>query len=309
MFGACKVEICTSVITATKQMTLFLNPCLTAFPVNLILSARKKGIPVILNDRPEEALMLGCSGVHLGKGDLSAGAARALMGKLAVIGRTIRNARDLAAARVKDHDYVSIGPVFRSPLKAALKSLRLFSRAGPLDELDLEETIDETCKNAGEIELVWKRSRRNRVKLLLLMDVGGSMNPHVRVCSRLFSAAHSATHFRDFQYYYFHNCIYDKLYKDIERGEPVFTNNLLLTLPGDYKVIIVGDASMAASELMSRHGAIYYQDMNETPGVEWLKRREESLGLLKGLKKLQVRKSNPRWAKRRRRLLRASWKK
>jgi hypothetical protein len=157
-------------------------------------------------------------------------------------------------------------------IKVALKKLRQLARVGPEDELDLEGTIDKTCRNAGDIELVWMRSRENSVKLLLLMDVGGSMNPHIRVCSRLFSAAHSATHFRDFQYYYFHNCIYDKLYKDIERGEPVYTSQLLNTLPGDYKVIIVGDASMAVSELMSPHGAIYYQDLNETPGIEWLKR-------------------------------------
>lgn len=157
-------------------------------------------------------------------------------------------------------------------IKVALKKLRQLSRIGSEDELDLEGTIDKTCKNAGDIELVWMKSRQNNIKLLLLMDVGGSMNPHIRVCSRLFSAAHSATHFRDFQYYYFHNCIYDKLYNDIERGEPVFTNQLLLTLSGDYKVIIVGDASMAVSELMSRHGAISYQDLNETPGIEWLKR-------------------------------------
>lgn len=157
-------------------------------------------------------------------------------------------------------------------LKVALKRLRQLSRVGAEEELNLEETVDKTCKNAGDLELVWMKSRENNLKLLLLMDVGGSMNPHIAVCSRLFSAAHSATHFRDFRYYYFHNCIYDKLYRDIERGEPVPTTRLLHTLAGDYKVIIVGDASMGVSELMSRHGAIHYQDWNETPGIEWLKR-------------------------------------
>jgi len=157
-------------------------------------------------------------------------------------------------------------------IKVALKKLRQLSRIGDKDELDLDDTIDKTCKNAGEIELVWMKSRKNAVKVLLLLDVGGSMNPHIRVCSRLFSAAHSATHFRDFQYYYFHNCIYDKLYKDVERNEYILTNNLLHTLPGDYKVVIVGDAQMAYSELMYRHGAIYYQDINDTPGIEWLNR-------------------------------------
>jgi uncharacterized protein with von Willebrand factor type A (vWA) domain len=182
-----------------------------------------------------------------------------------------RSAVKVAAER-KFRNYRSDITLDVRQIKVALKRLRQLTRTGAEDELDLEETIDKTCKNAGDIELMWMKSRKNNIKLLLLMDVGGSMNPHIRVCSRLFSAAHSASHFRDFQYYYFHNCIYDKLYNDIERGEPVFTNHLLHTLSGDYKVIIVGDASMAASELMSRHGAIYYQDMNETPGIEWLKR-------------------------------------
>ncbi|MBW1679624.1 MAG: VWA domain-containing protein, partial [Deltaproteobacteria bacterium] len=182
-----------------------------------------------------------------------------------------RSAVKVAAER-KFKNYRSDVTLDVRQIKVALKKLRRFTRAGPEDELDLDGTIDKTCKNAGDIELVWMKSRKNAVKLLLLMDVGGSMNPHIRVCSRLFSAAHSANHFKDFQYFYFHNCIYDKLYKDIERGEPLFTNQLLHTLPGDYKVIIVGDASMAVSELMSQHGAISYQDLNETPGIEWMKR-------------------------------------
>ncbi|MBN2467925.1 MAG: VWA domain-containing protein [Deltaproteobacteria bacterium] len=157
-------------------------------------------------------------------------------------------------------------------IKVALKRLRQLSRIGDKDELDVDETVDKTCKNAGDIELVWTRGRKNNVKVLLFLDVGGSMNPHSAVCSRLFSAAHSATHFRDFQHYYFHNCIYEKLYTDAERDEFVYTNHLLRTLPGDYKVILVGDAQMAYSELTYPHGALYYQDLNETAGIEWLKR-------------------------------------
>jgi Uncharacterized protein conserved in bacteria len=98
------------------------------------------------------------------------------------------------------------------------------------------------------------------------------MDIHIALCSRLFSAAHSTNHFKDLQYYYFHNCIYDKLYKDVERWDSIPTSSLLHTLPSDYKVIIVGDGSMAPSELMSRYGAISYQENNETPGLEWLKR-------------------------------------
>lgn len=182
-----------------------------------------------------------------------------------------RSAVKVAAER-RFKNYRSDVTLDTRQIKVALKKLRQLTRIGEKDELDLDETIDKTCKNAGDIELVWMKSRKNAVKVLLLLDVGGSMNPHIKVCSRLFSAAHSATHFRDFRYYYFHNCIYDKLYKDVEREEYILTSNLLHTLPGDYKVVIVGDAQMAYSELMYRHGGIYYQDMNETPGIEWMKR-------------------------------------
>jgi len=160
-------------------------------------------------------------------------------------------------------------------IKMALRGLRQLSRIGPEDELDLERTIDATSKNAGEIEMVWTRSRKNAVKLLLLMDVGGSMVPFARLCSRLFSAAHSSTHFKDFQYFYFHNCIYDNLYQDIERQEAVSTDHLLRILEPDYKVILVGDARMAMPELTQRYGAIYYYERNEVPGLLRLKQIAE----------------------------------
>jgi uncharacterized protein with von Willebrand factor type A (vWA) domain len=160
-------------------------------------------------------------------------------------------------------------------IKMALRGLRQLSRIGPEDELDLERTIDATSKNAGEIEMVWTRSRKNAVKLLLLMDVGGSMVPFARLCSRLFSAAHSSTHFKDFQYFYFHNCIYDNLYQDIERQDAVSTDHLLHTLEPDYKVVLVGDARMAMPELTQRYGAIYYYERNEVPGLLRLKQFAE----------------------------------
>ena len=156
-------------------------------------------------------------------------------------------------------------------IKMALRGLRQLSRIGPEDELDLEETIDATSKNAGEIEMIWTRSRKNAVKLLLLMDVGGSMVPFARLCSQLFSAAHSSTHFKDFQYFYFHNCIYDNLYRDIERREEVSTDHLLRILEPDHKVVVVGDARMAMYELTQKWGAIYYYERNEVPGLLRLK--------------------------------------
>ena len=160
-------------------------------------------------------------------------------------------------------------------VKLALKGLRQLSRIGPEDELDLDETIEATAKNAGDIELIWQRSRKNAVKVLLLMDVGGSMEPFAMLCSQLFSAAHSSSHFKDFQYYYFHNCIYDNLYQDIERQEAISTDHLLRTLEPNYKLLLVGDARMGPWELMERYGAINYYERNELPGIVWLKRISE----------------------------------
>lgn len=160
-------------------------------------------------------------------------------------------------------------------IKMALKKLRQLSRIGPEDELDLEETINATAKNYGEIELAWRRSRKNAVKVLLLMDVGGSMEPFALLCSQLFSAAHSSSHFKDFRYYYFHNCIYDNLYQDVERREAVSTEHLLRILEPDYKLLLVGDAQMGPWELLERYGAINYYERNDMPGIVWLKRIAE----------------------------------
>ena len=157
-------------------------------------------------------------------------------------------------------------------IKLALRELRQLNRIGSEDELDLEKTIDATCKNAGELEFIWRQTRKNAVKVLLLMDVGGSMDPFAQLCSQLFSAAHSSSHFKDFQYLYFHNCIYDKLYWDIERRDAVSTEQLLHVMEPDYKVILVGDARMATYELTQRYGAINYYEQNDTPGLIWLKR-------------------------------------
>jgi len=160
-------------------------------------------------------------------------------------------------------------------MKLALKGLRQLSRIGIEDELDVEKTIKATAQNAGDIEFIWRKSRKNAVKVLLLMDVGGSMDPYAQLCSQMFTAAHSSTHFKDFQYYYFHNCIYDNLYKDIERQDTISTDHLLETLEPDYKVILVGDARMAPYELTERWGAIYYYERNEIPSIIRLKRIAE----------------------------------
>ncbi len=152
-------------------------------------------------------------------------------------------------------------------IKVALRGLRQLGRIGPEEELDIEGTIDATARNAGDIDLKWIRSRINSTKLILMMDTGGSMIPYARVCSRLFTAAHSVSHFKDFKYYYFHNCVYDNVYQNIEQEEGIPTEWLFRNFSPDYKIVMVGDARMATSELTHRYGAIYYYERNELPGI------------------------------------------
>ncbi|WXG41409.1 MAG: VWA containing CoxE family protein [Candidatus Freyarchaeum deiterrae] len=161
-------------------------------------------------------------------------------------------------------------------IQMALKKLRLFKRVGVPDELCLEDTIDETCKNAGELELIFHPERKNRVKVLLLMDTGGSMDPYSDLVNQLFSAAHSLKFFKDFQYFYFHNCVYQYVYKDMAQlnSTMVATADLMQKYDKNYKLIIVGDANMHPAELMEPGGAIYFYpvDTDETPGIVWLTR-------------------------------------
>ena len=157
-------------------------------------------------------------------------------------------------------------------MKMALRGLRQLNRVGVEDELDLEKTIKVCAENAGDIELFWRRSRKHVVKVLLLMDVGGSMDPYAELCSQLFTAAHSSSHFRDFQYFYFHNCVYDQLYRDMEmRREAISTEDLLRNFDPEYKLLLVGDAMMGLWELTEKYGAIYYFERNEIPGIVRLK--------------------------------------
>ena len=156
-------------------------------------------------------------------------------------------------------------------MKVALKQLRQLNRAGPEDELDLDKTIDATCKNAGELEFKWKRPRKNSIKLLLIMDAGGSMEPYADLCSQLFSAANSLSHFRAFKYYYFHNCPYDVLYSDMQQRKGESIEHLIKVLEPDYKVIFVGDACMAYSELMDRFGDLYFHGYQKHAGIDRLK--------------------------------------
>jgi uncharacterized protein with von Willebrand factor type A (vWA) domain len=156
----------------------------------------------------------------------------------------------------------------------ALRRLRQFSSRleGAKDQLDLSNTIDETCRNAGKLKLVWTRSRKNTVKVIVLMDIGGSMYRHAQICSRLFSAVHRSVHFQDLRFYYFHNCIYDYLYLDADYSpsRTIQTEDLLRSLSIDYKLVIVGDAAMSPSELLLINGNIFWEMGNDQPGITWL---------------------------------------
>lgn len=160
-------------------------------------------------------------------------------------------------------------------IKVALRKLRELRRHGRKDELALDETIDQTCKNAGELELIWRGRRRNNVKVLLLMDIGGSMNPHAQVVSQLFSAACQTKHFRDFHAYYFHNCIYDRLYHDAYFRQSTMLDDIFRKYGSHYKVILVGDAMMHPMELFEMGGAIDWWNENYTPGYVYMQRLSE----------------------------------
>jgi len=159
-------------------------------------------------------------------------------------------------------------------IDVALRGLRQLGREGAAEELDLDETVDETSRNAGELELVWHPPRRNRVKLLLLMDVGGSMDPYAELMSRLFTAASRSGRFARFRSYYFHNCVYDAVYEDSYFRKPVSVHDLIHGSDRDEKLVVVGDALMHPAELLDAGGSIYYTGSvsTRTPGVEWLRR-------------------------------------
>ncbi len=158
----------------------------------------------------------------------------------------------------------------------AFRKLRQFSSKndGPRTELDIDQTIKETCDNAGNLKLVFDRPRKNTVKVLLLFDSGGSMWRYSELCSQLFQAAHKSNHFKDLKVYYFHNCMYQNMFTDPSCGRKfaVDTMRILNNIDGEYKVIVVGDAAMSPTELLDRGGACYRYDFNKEPGLEWIRR-------------------------------------
>ncbi|HLU77679.1 MAG TPA: VWA domain-containing protein [Burkholderiales bacterium] len=155
-------------------------------------------------------------------------------------------------------------------IKVALRRLRQFARSGAAEELDLESTISRTAKNAGWLDLQMRPERHNAVKVLLLLDVGGSMDDHIQLCEELFSACKSE--FKHLEHYYFHNCLYESVWKDnaYRRKDRIGTMDLLHKYGSDYKLIFVGDATMGPYEITEPGGSV--EHWNEEPGIVWMRR-------------------------------------
>lgn len=159
-------------------------------------------------------------------------------------------------------------------MKIAMRRLRKLARTGAADEFDIDTTIDKTAKNGGLLDIIMRPERRNTVKVLLFLDNGGSMDAHVKVCEELFSAARSE--FKHLETFYFHNFLYDGVWKQSNRrmSERIDTFDLLHKYAHDYKVIFVGDATMAPYEITHAGGSV--EHWNEEAGAVWLQRMMDS---------------------------------
>lgn len=155
-------------------------------------------------------------------------------------------------------------------IKVALRRLRRFARQGAATELDLPDTIRATAHNAGMLDIKMVPERRNTVKVLLFLDVGGSMAQHVRACEELFTAAR--TEFKHLEYFYFHNCLYESVWRDNRRrhAERIPTWQVMHTYGADYRVVMVGDAAMSPYEIVQPGGSV--EHWNEESGVVWMQR-------------------------------------
>jgi uncharacterized protein len=182
--------------------------------------------------------------------------------------------RNKSAVKVWDQraykDYDDSQELGTRNIKIALRRLRKFAREGVEDELDLDETISRTAANAGYLDIKMRPERHNNVKVLLLMDVGGTMDEHIARVEELFSA--TKTEFKHMEFYYFHNCVYDFMWKNNRRrfSEKFPTLDIIRKFNKDYKLIFVGDATMSPYEILQPGGSVEYN--NEEAGVEWLQR-------------------------------------
>ena len=159
-------------------------------------------------------------------------------------------------------------------IKIAMRRLRRFARTGAVEELDIDDTISSTARNAGLLDLKMVPERHNAVKVLIFFDVGGSMDPHIKVCEELFSAAR--TEFKHMEYYYFHNFIYGTVWRDNTRrySERTALVDVMHKYSRDYKVVFVGDASMSPYEILYPGGSVEY--MNQVSGQVWMERLQQS---------------------------------
>ncbi len=155
-------------------------------------------------------------------------------------------------------------------MKVALRRLRRFARQGAAEELDLDDTIRSTARNGGMLDIKMVPERHNSVKVLLFLDAGGSMDDHVRVCEELFSAARSE--FKRLEYFYFHNCVYEGVWKDNRRryNQRMPTWDVMHRYSADYKVVFVGDATMSPYEISYPGGSV--EHLNEEAGAVWMRR-------------------------------------
>ena len=155
-------------------------------------------------------------------------------------------------------------------IKIALRRLRRFARDGAPEELDLDNTIASTARKAGMLDILMRPERHNKVKVLLFFDIGGSMDDHIKLCQEMFSAA--KTEFKHMEYFYFHNCLYDYVWKDNRRrhSERTPTVDIMHKYGHDYKLIFVGDATMSPYEILQPGGSIEYS--NDESGAVWLRR-------------------------------------
>lgn len=158
-------------------------------------------------------------------------------------------------------------------LGIALRKLRALSRDGRAEELDLDQTIHQTARNLGELEVALRPERKSNTRVIMLMDVGGTMDPYAALVSRLFTAAKKATHFKELRTYYFHNCVYGRLYREATFRDPITVSQLMKEADRRYKLIIVGDALMGPWELHSRSG--WEVEDEGVNGLTWLHRLAE----------------------------------
>ncbi len=191
------------------------------------------------------------------------------------VGPNGRNRRAVKVWEQRDYanldDSVELGT---RNIKMALRRLRKFARTGATEELDLDDTISSTARNAGLLDIKMMPERHNAVKVLLFFDVGGSMDPHVKICEELFSAAR--TEFKHMESFYFHNFIYESVWKNNIRrhNERSSTLAIMHKYAHDYKVVLVGDASMSPYEIAQPGGSV--EHWNEEAGEVWLRRLTET---------------------------------